>query len=101
MAQKILQLKPKENAFYEMSRSVKGKLDIVFVCEGKRDTEVLKGVVNKVLGTPEKNLAVTDCEGKDPVKEIAKDIIALSSVSKHLRAVPIIIDADDDTRKAG
>lgn len=97
MVGEILQLKPKENAFYEMSRSVKGKLDIVFVCEGKRDAEVLKGVVSKIFGIPKRNLAVTDCEGKDSVKEIAKDIIALSSVSKHLRAVPIIIDADDDT----
>ena len=94
---RLLQLKPKENAFYEMAKSIKGKLDIIFVCEGKRDAEILKGVLSKVFGTTDKNLAVTDCEGKDSVKEIAKDIIALSSVSKHLKAVPIIIDADDDT----
>jgi len=93
----ILQLKPKENAFYEMARRIRNKIDIIFVCEGKRDTEVLKGVLSKVFRTTDKNLAVTDCEGKDSVKEIAKDIIALSSVSKHLKTVSIIIDADDNT----
>ena len=36
----VLQLKPKENSFFKMSRNVT-KLDVIFICEGKRDSEVL------------------------------------------------------------
>jgi len=90
----ILQLKPKENAFYKMARNVIGrKLDVIFVCEGKRDSEVLKGLISKI--SIERNLAVTDCEGKDAISEVTMYIATLASVSRTLKAVSIIIDADE------
>lgn len=93
----ILQLKPKENAFYNMARNVTGRrLDMIFVCEGKRDSEVLKGVINKVFGI-QRGLAVTDCEGKDAISEVTMYIATLAFVSRSLRAVPIVIDADEHT----
>jgi len=92
----VLRLKPKESSFYQMARNItRRKLDAIFVCEGKRDSEVLKGIMGRIFEDKERNLAVTDCEGKDAVTEIAKDIAALASVSRTLRAVPIVIDADE------
>jgi len=91
----VLQLKPKESSFFQMAKNVTGRrLDIIFVCEGKRDSEVLKGVIGKIFEST-KNMAVTDCEGKDAVTEVAKDIAALASVSRTLKTLPIVIDADN------
>nr|MDO8062819.1 hypothetical protein [Candidatus Freyrarchaeum guaymaensis] len=90
----VLQLKPKENSFFKMSRNVT-KLDVIFICEGKRDSEVLKGVIYKCFEGAGRGLAVTDCEGRDAVTEVARYIVALSSVSRTLRAVAIVIDADE------
>ncbi|RLI82777.1 hypothetical protein DRP04_03190 [Archaeoglobales archaeon] len=91
----ILQLKPKENAFYKMARNViRRKLDAIFVCEGRRDSEVLKGLISKIR-IVESNLAVTDCEGKDAISEVTMYIATLASVSRTLKAVSIIIDADE------
>lgn len=94
----ILQLKPKENSFYKMARDVTGRLEVIFLCEGKRDSEVLKSVASKVFN-PQKGLAVTDCEGKDAITEIAVYIATLATVSRTLRDVPIIIDADKQKPK--
>jgi len=97
----ILQLKPKEDAFLKVARNItKRKLDIIFVCEGKRDSEVLKGLISKIFGVVGKNLAVTDCEGKDSISEIALDIATLAQLSRTLKRVAILIDADEHDPKA-
>ena len=92
---KILQLKPKDNAFLKMARDITGRLDIIFVCEGKRDVEVLKGVIGKIFGELMCNLAVTDCEGKDAISEATLYTATLATVSRRLKVIAILIDADE------
>ncbi len=96
---KILQLKPKEASFLEMARNLtRRRLDIIFICEGKRDVEVLKGVIEKIFDDLPSNIAVTDCEGKDTISEVTLYTATLAEVSRKLRVISILIDADDKSK---
>ena len=94
---RIVQLKPKENSFYELSKIVKKGIDAIILCEGKRDVNVLKGILLKFFEDLDKVVAIADCESKDSVMDFAKDVVVLSSMSRRLKTIAVVIDADEYT----
>jgi len=95
----IIPLKPKENSFYELSKTVKKGIDAIILCEGKRDADVLEGILHKFFESLDRVVAIANCESKDSVMDFAKDVVALSSISRRLKTIAVVIDADEYTPK--
>ena len=96
----MLQLKPMEESFYKISKHLTREIiSNILICEGKRDSEIIKGVIHKISKETKRNLAITDCGGERVIPEITKYIITLGLVSKRLKTFSIIIDADEYTPK--
>jgi len=91
----MLQLKPMEESFYRISKYLTGEtIDRILICEGKRDSEVIKGVIRKIFKETKGNIAITDCGGEKVIPEITKYIVTLSSVSKKPKII-CFIDTDE------
>ncbi|MHA1595411.1 MAG: DUF3226 domain-containing protein [Candidatus Baldrarchaeia archaeon] len=90
----IVQLKPHENAFYALARKIVKELEVIVLCEGRTDAEVLKAIIKK-LELPDINMGVTDCEGVPAIREITSYIATLSQISKKIKVIGVIIDADE------
>lgn len=67
------------------------ELDALILCEGPSDAEVLKLVVDE----PDFNLGVTDCDGVRGIYEIGRYVTALIHLSRKLRALGVLINADE------
>ena len=93
----ITQLKASDT-FIKVITRVK-KVRAIILCEGARDTEVLKAVARRLNLVKElENVAVTDAEGIDTLtKEMLPTIIKLMVVKVISRPKPIamVVDADD------
>jgi 5S rRNA maturation endonuclease (ribonuclease M5) len=92
----ILQLKPKEQTFYQMARNLTKKLKIIMLCEGKEDVETLKALIAKIE-IPCRNIGITDCEGISTLKEIAVYIATLARIARKLEKIALVVDADEQT----
>lgn len=90
----IIQLKPKEQTFYQMARNLTKKLKIIMLCEGKEDVETFKALITKIK-IPCRNVGITDCEGISTLKEIAAYIATLARIARKLEKIALVVDADE------
>uniref|UniRef100_A0A7C1GA58 Uncharacterized protein n=1 Tax=Thermofilum adornatum TaxID=1365176 RepID=A0A7C1GA58_9CREN len=98
----ILQLKPHQESFYKVIHDKIKGLDAIVLCEGASDTEVAKKILRKIekkLPKTDKQpvIAFTDAEGKENIPLLASALLLLSKLSRKLKAIVVIIDADEDT----
>jgi len=91
----FVQLKPAERSFIDMARDLL-HFDAIVLCEGLSDAELLK----MVAGGPEANLAITDCGGVRGIYEIGRYVVALARLSRRLKALGVLVNADELRRLA-
>jgi 5S rRNA maturation endonuclease (ribonuclease M5) len=94
----LLQLKPKEQAFYQMARDLTKKLKNIILCEGKDDVETLKALIS-ALNITCRNVGITDCEGISSLEEIAVYVATLARLSRNLEKIALVVDMDDKTAR--
>ncbi len=89
------QLKPQEDSFIKIARSVVRILDVFMLCEGRTDVEIFKVIAEKLGLRDFKELGITDSGGVEIVYELAKYIMTISKLSKKLKALAAIIDSNE------
>jgi len=92
----LVQLKPRHEAFYGFVFDKLTRLNALILCEGKTEAEVVKEITKK-LGVLSQgfSVGVTDCEGIDVVPRMTSAVLALTKLSRKLKVVVVIIDAED------
>ena len=95
----LTQLKPHKQVFYQMCKNLEGRFRTLILCEGKRDTEVLKGIITRLEIPPTGNIGVTDCGGSPAIRDIARYTETLARLSRKLETMVVMIDADEHTFK--
>jgi len=93
MTTNLLQLKPLQNSFYEVIFRRLKRLDVVVLCEGTSEAEVVKRVLSRfrIHGV---SVGVTDCEGIENVPRITWAMLTLVRISRRLSAIVVVIDAE-------
>jgi len=94
----IAQLKPFEDSFYQMVFHKLKKIDVLVLCEGKTETELIKALLNKMhkLETL-KVIGITDCQGINNIPQLTQALLSLIKLSRKLKTVAILIDAETET----
>jgi hypothetical protein len=78
----------------QLARGMIGKLNLMLMCEGDEDERDLNALTNK-LGIPIPNgTGLTCCGGVDQLQELSRYVAALANVSRTLKGIVLIIDAD-------
>ena len=91
----FLQLKPWGQSFLQLARDFTRRCSGIVLCEGKSDAEAIK-VAAEVLGFKFRGtLAITDCGGVSGVREVAEYVAVLAHVSRKLKVISVVIDADE------
>jgi hypothetical protein len=98
----ILQLKPHQESFYRVVHDKIRGLDAIVLCEGASDAEVAKKIFRKMKEarpeTAERQvIAFTDAGGKENIPLLADALLALLKLSRRLRAIAVIMDAEEST----
>jgi len=68
--------------------------DIFVLCEGRSDAEVFKLLIHKLNVEFDKNVAITDCEGRDELYEIASILVTLKKLFRKVKSLAVVVDAD-------
>jgi len=98
MSTVLLQLKPREESFYEILFKKLERLDVVVLCEGRSDVEVAKSVFRKLASEIEStrvSMGFTNVEGRENIPYIAVVVFALSKLYRKLKSIVVVIDADE------
>lgn len=90
----FVQLKPLENSFYTIASGIIRRFYALILCEGRSDSEIVKAVARKLELMPNRSVGITDCGGKDSLKNIASYAAILAEYSRKLNMIGVIIDAD-------
>ena len=98
----ILQLKPHQESFYKVVHDKIRSLDAIVLCEGATDTEAAKKILQKMKETQPKTavqqvIAFTDAGGKENIPLLADALLALLKLSRKLRTIAVIMDAEEST----
>lgn len=81
----------------QLARGLIGKLNVMILCEGAEDERDLNTLTNKLSIAIPMGTGLTCCGGVDQLQEFARYVAALANVSRTLRRVVLIIDADTFT----
>ena len=90
----IFQFKPMEESFYDLAYRRFRKLDCIVLGEGQDDAETFKAYLNRVGKSVDFDLGVSDCGGIDHLYELTKSISALARVTRKIKVIGIIVDAE-------
>jgi hypothetical protein len=93
----LIQLKPREQAFYQMAKDLTRKFGAIILCEGRKDAEILKALIAKTEISLRGNIGVTDCGGMPAIQDVAAFTATLARLSRRLAIIAIIVDADEHT----
>jgi len=98
----VLQLKPHQESFYRVVHDKIRSLDAIVLCEGASDTEAAKKILQKMKETQPKTavqqvVAFTDAGGKENIPLLADALLALLKLSRKLRTIAVIMDAEEST----
>lgn len=81
----------------QLARGVTRKLKVMILCEGDEDERDLNALTDKLMISVPNDIGLTCCGGVDQLQELAPYVAALANVSRTLRRVFLIIDADGST----
>ena len=91
----LIQLKPSERSFDVFVLSDIKSFNVFILCEGRTEVEVIKSLCSRLGITSAKSVAISDCEGIDRVYGLVPSIALLSKLSRRLRALAVVTDADE------
>ena len=92
----LVQLKPHHEAFYRFVFDKLMRLNVLILCEGKTEVEVVKKIAEKLrISLQDFSVGVTDCEGIEVVPQMTSSVLALARLSRRLKVMVVIIDAED------
>ena len=92
----LVQLKPHHEAFYRFVFDKLMRLNVLILCEGKTEVEVVKKIAEKLgISLQDFSVGVTDCEGIEVVSRMTSSVLALARLSRRLKVMVVIIDAED------
>ena len=92
----LVQLKPHHEAFYRFVFDKLVRLNALILCEGKTEVEVVKKIAEKLrISLQDFSVDVTDCEGIEVVPQMTSAILTLARLSRKLKVMVVIIDAED------
>ena len=92
----LVQLKPHHEAFYRFVFDRLMRLNALILCEGKTEVEVVKRIAEKLgVSLQDFSVGVTDCEGIEVVPKMTSAILVLARLSRRLKVMVVIIDAED------
>jgi len=92
--QQIYQLKPSRDSFKAFVLDAMKRCDVFVLCEGRSDAEVFKLLIRKLNMKFNKNIAITDCEGRDKLYEIASVLVTLKRLFRKVKSLAVVVDAD-------
>lgn len=81
----------------QLARGMVGKLKVMILCEGDEDERDLNALSNKLSIPIPGDIGLTSCGGVDQLQEFARYVAALANVSRTLRRIVLIVDADKST----
>ena len=90
----MLQLKPYEESFYGIIYGRLKRLDVVILCEGKRDAEILKAVAEKTGLKTKLTVGVTDCEGVSKVYDMLAVLSLIVVMVRKVKRIGVLIDSN-------
>jgi len=90
----LIQLKPKEQAFYDMARNLTRKFRVIVLCEGEKDAEILKVIIAKIGMPLSGNIGITDCGGDPSIRDVAVYAATLAKLSRRLQTIVVMVDAN-------
>ncbi len=92
----LVQLKPHHEAFYRFVFDKLMRLNALILCEGKTEVEVVKKIAEKLgISLQDFSVGVTDCEEIEVVSRMTSAVLALARLSRRLKVMVVIIDAED------
>jgi len=95
MCFKIVQLKPREEAFQTVIKGLK-KANAIIICEGKTEVEIFKLLAHKMC-TGKGTILVTDAGGINLAIDYLRVFLAISRIIKQIKTIGTILDAEDVT----
>ncbi len=93
----VLQLKPYEEAFYNIARSIRRKLSSIIICEGSDDAKILKSIIRKIGIECKATIGVSHGGGQPSIDELIEYVIVLSRLSRRLKSIGLVIDSEELT----
>lgn len=80
--------------FLRMARNMTKKFDILILCEGDDDLNVLKALIKKLGIQISENVCLNNCGGISELKKFASIAATLAKLSRRLKTIVLIADAD-------
>ncbi|MHA1506470.1 MAG: DUF3226 domain-containing protein [Candidatus Asgardarchaeia archaeon] len=90
----LVQLKPSEESFTSFVLNRLKRLDVILLCEGRTEVEIIKAVVKKLDVEVKLHIGLTDCEGIDALPRLASTVALLANLSRKLKVLSVLVDAE-------